>query len=822
MDNFPKEDFNFVLGNYDYIFLNKLIPQNIKSKSWRTKTRLLFNLSEDNNFYLNLNSQKTINKNEVFWDDFSFIKDINEKIGYLDYKRVLTNIHILSLEHHINLFYRHKQENSICENLLKEWESILAIFISHTKKYLQKIWDKKIVEKDKLNEETFSEDFYKKYYQTINNLRSAFEKGLRLINRSARHWVIGSKSHIEFTGTDNIFHFGNTAKIYNAYTIILEEIQKIFAKTSCEEEEKINFFLVPDNNMRTSSAILFPSLTPNFERLISINLSTEIIFNFQMLGLMMHEIGQFICHQREDRNKKYLSLIIQDFTTNIASYFFSEKPQDLIYFMEEEEKHSTPQFYLGQYIYKNIYQDFNQQIKNLLERKIEKLIKSQKLENGYSLYKSPMDTFAKYLKAIFPTGMDINHISNISKIDNVLEDSKYHHQPIDLPDYYWDEFICNTKTNQKSEDLISIISDLPKIIQKWENRSKMGVEFFYKNRDKLKNYKFLDINDEAKLYDNKEEWEELEECDNCDFLIKNFFDFRKKIIEFLDINDEIKFEKFENKIIAFLQKNQKKENFSDFKITETNIIDYRETNQNNKLFNDFTELLNEYLKIDVAYKTIIYYRILEYYLFVYIYEYEDLFIEINKMTYHLHKNLNHTKIFSGIKKDKEKLVNELKKLIQSKRPFKENQLAYLDQSLSHAIDQNKALIKETKADYFMIRLLKMTEDDYIKHYQVNTDADMEFDKFDYQKEIRLKILTKAKAFSEDQKIATETEPSNEEKYQVIANMIQKSVNPVLDEFRDSKIIQACQKVFKSKVSNISNDLEFISTILSVSNSFKKE
>ena len=324
-DNYSNDEVNFILGNYDFLIFDKLVPKDVLQNNFRTKTRLLLDHSE-NESYLQAYSEKNEKKiqNEFFWDEFWKIKEINDFIGTLDHKKVLTDIHILSLEHHINLFNRHNQEYSICNTLLEEWQSILNLFIEFTQIYLKKI-------KELKKTSTFGQrDFYLEYYSTINSLRTHFETGLRFINRSSRHWVVGSKSHIEFTGIDNVFHFGNTAKIYNIYTIILNEIQDIFTKMSCncdylftEKREKINFFLVPDNCLRTSSAVLFPSLSPNSGRLITVNLSTEVIFNFQMIGLVMHEIGQYICHAREFRNELLLQIVLRTFSNNILIYLLN-------------------------------------------------------------------------------------------------------------------------------------------------------------------------------------------------------------------------------------------------------------------------------------------------------------------------------------------------------------------------------------------------------------------------------------------------------------------------------------------------------------------
>ena len=654
---------------------------------------------------------------------------------------------------------------------------------------------------------------------------------MRLINRSVRHWVIGSKSHIEFTGTDNIFHFGNTAKIYNVYTIILEEIQNIFSITSCEEAEEINFFLVPDNSIRTSSAILFPSLTPEFKRLISVNLSTEIIFDFQMIGLLMHEIGQFICHQREERNKLYLSLITRDFASNLVNYFFTANVQDMFHFFNEyNENDKFPKSYIENHIYSEIYKDFSNRVYILLEKSIKALIKRQLSGDGYSIYNSPMDTYSDFIKAIMPNDNDINEDSEISNFDNVLENSKYHHLPIDVPDNFWNQFIykdddesIENLTFKNNNDLISIIMDLPNIIDEWENKTLEAISYFFDNRRKLKDLEiFLSI----KLTEKTQDFY-FNQIYNFKTLIFDTFCINKKYQNYTNVQIKKRFLKFEDEILIFLRKCSDNDEFLEQEILEKiikNKVTLQKNNENQKKLNS---IIDKYFTINSDNRSYMSYIIIEYYNQVYLYDYEDLLMLKNHFIYHLRKDLNQKKIFSGTKSDIKKIITELKEILKNQRPYQKNSNAYLYKSLSHTIKQNKELIKETKADYFMIQILQMEKEDYLKHYQVNTDPELELRDFESQMNLRLDILNYACAFSHNKDRNKNLEKNNKEiqkmnKKELISYIIQRSVDPVLLEFENSKIIHACSEIFQEQKSGISNDLEFISKILKLSNGFEKE
>lgn len=839
-------------GNYDLVTLNRVLPYELLQSNSRYKTILLKSLDKDRDFF----QHKSVDDHrpsidpidlEEHWEKFNEIVEQNNEIGEVDKKRTLTNIHLLSLEHHLSFFGRHVVDDVIDSILLNEWNQILKDFLRFSTDCMKIISDNND-HKDKNLKHTDR--------NLINYFRNQFEESMSLINQAARHWVIGAKSQVEYAGSENIYHFGNASKIYSVYAKIFNVLQKVFSEVLKDLKEEVNFFAVPGNSSATYSTVLFSDFNPDKRRLIAVNISSEIIFNFKWLGLVMHEVGHYIAYNRVERNKAFKNLLQRFIASQIADYFYDTFTD----IMSENFENRFPRSsILFPYIKDQAYKITSEKIRENFSELFEKLI-SQEKDGGEidlkSKYYLPLDSFSDVIRNCFPPlGLnDLIEASDFKEIDKDSEDiddyrvklnkeSKYFNSEQKFELKSWKEVSIESK-------LVSSISEIPKNVMDVLDNFKDQYDFYFNHRHLL----FSEERDQINLSDftkditrigfirNHYEHEKIkrfikifypkedaEKKFRKHFPDKKWDDYSIKTVKdlidelgagankhpfFLDFNFDFGF--LEEQIIVRKNLQEIITNGKEFQEFESRLIDSVKEKENTKSKKDALLLFLRNEKFIKNGNDVLEEACFNFYYLGMVADEDEFYAEYERSKFDLCNKLSEVMLLSKSEIENGELKTLIRNILFNKTLNRRNKGRLLGSYLVESNLNYLELIKETKADYFMCKILGFSKDQYLEQFNFNTNAEIDYKKHEEQLSRRCQILKIAGAFRDEQPIDFASR-KNQSEHEIIAKIITDSVDPVIEQLLSYEIIKDCRRVVNSE-KGLKDELEFIENVLQAKDS----
>lgn len=771
--------FNFDQLNHDYEIA---IQAEEKSKQSENKS----NQNEDKS---NQNEDKSNQNNSVItyaektmklWDDFnklnSLTQDINEQLQNNSsgkYPHSILSIHQLNLlEKNIIFLSNVMVQKPINDLLIDEWLSILSQFLFFSIEILKEI--DKIISSSENNLEELSE---------LNiSLSNNFHETLGYIQTISNHWLIGSKFQLEQLINNNVFHYGAASNIYSMYTKLFDTIEKFFQASSPKNKEKVNFFIVPTYSNQTKSKLLFDNFDASDPRLIAIKVPPPILFDFSKIGLIFHEMGHYISCNRSIRNEALLKIFIDSLASDILTHFISVKNYETTI-----NKYIKNSFYDTQHF--EFFDIIDQYLKNKFVDKIAKILNDEirhELEE-YEIRRKNSKT-----PLVYPNSFD----EPIDIFMQRVKDLLINDNPPQNPESDNSAFIAEEKWIKISKKLSKVISNISAEEKNVFNNLTDFMRINYQNKNSFSNKLFHEYSHEISKY-----FLDIElaikdimgpEYDDVDSFVKDVF---IPNLESILPKIESMFPNFESML-----PNIESLDPSIYVIFRDHFL-YNIRKTALKYLSNKSENLSYNKRIENQIYSYIYFRIIA--------NYDILWNDLQNTQRVFEKKFINMNLLYDNKESLSYIETELSLLLLGKKRFNNNNPEYKKKKVIEYFSNFSMQIKETKADYFMVKSLGLTEEVYRDLYNLNLNPDLDLIDNKEQLDKRIYALKLIGAFDEK----SMGDKNSRKIESIIAFSVYDSLSDEIKTFCKQDQIAECRRLLQKENLTISDELQFINTIM---------